>query len=419
MIPLRFLLTSLATLALTSLGLSQAISLSFNRTVDISSVPLTTVGDLAIDRDLGHLYLCDGAPGGQIFRVDANTGSVVTTQSPATIPGLTQGPDALAISDDIGLSEPFVFSPFDESRGGRMTLSNTLVADFGTAHDATGADTTSLGALWVASGTAAGGGTTLRRLNPSTGAVIFSVALVGVTERAVDIAYDPWFDGMWVLLESGSLRRVNLFNGATTATFNLNTLVSGLDTIHGGIAFGPVGTQLFVARGTGTTADSLVVLDRQLTTSACTGDGASGACPCGNNGSAGRGCDNSAGTGGALLRGFGIPQVSNDFLQLRVEGLPGSTTCLFYQGTSVSTPATSFGDGLRCVAGTVIRLATKVATAGAASYPVGAEAKVSVRGQVPVTGGTRHYQAWYRNAATFCTESTFNLSNGVSVEWRP
>jgi len=417
---IRATFTSLAALALAGVVHGQAISLSFNRAIDISSIPLTTAGDLAIHRGLGHLYMSDGASGGQIFRVNTVTGAVVTTHPSATIPGLTRGPDALAIADGSpGASDLFVFSPFGESRGGRMTLSNTLVADFGTGHDATGADTTSTGNLWVASGTVAGGGTTLLRLNATTGAVLQTVPVVGVTERAIDIAFDPWFNGMWILFESGILHRVSLSNGTTLGTFDLNTLVSGLGTTSGGIAFGPVGTVLYVARGTSTTADSIVVLDRQLTTSTCTGDATGAACPCGNTGATGRGCANSANSGGALLRGFGIPQVSNDFFELRVEGLPASTTCLFFQGTAVTAPAAPFGDGLRCVSGTVIRLATKVAVAGAANYPTTSEVDISLRGQIPLTGGTRHYQAWYRNAASFCTESTFNLSNGVSVEWRP
>ncbi len=418
---IRVPLTSLAALSLAGIGLGQSsISLSFDRAVDISSVPLTSAGDLAIHRDLGHLYMCDGAPGGQIFRIDTITGGVVTTHPPSTIPGLTEGPDALAIADGTGsTSILYPFSPIGESRGGRMSFANTLLADFGTSHDATGADTTSTGVLWVSTGTAAGGGTALVRLNATTGVVQQTVPVVGVTERAVDIAFDPWFGGMWVLLESGSLRRIDLSTGATLATFDLNTLVSGLGTTDGGIAFGPVGTQLFVARGTGATADSIVVLDRQLTTSACTGDATGAPCPCGNTGTSGRGCENSASTGGALLRGSGIPQVSNDFFELRVEGMPASTTCLFYQGTSVTTPAAPFGDGLRCVAGTVIRLATKVASGGAARYPTSSEVDISVRGQIPLAGGTRHYQAWYRNAAPFCTASTFNLSNGISVDWRP
>jgi hypothetical protein len=33
--------------------------------------------------------------------------------------------------------------------------------------------------------------------------------------------------------------------------------------------------------------------------------------------------------------------------------------------------------------------------------------------------GVRTYQAWYRNAAAFCTASTFNLTNGVQLTWGP
>jgi hypothetical protein len=31
----------------------------------------------------------------------------------------------------------------------------------------------------------------------------------------------------------------------------------------------------------------------------------------------------------------------------------------------------------------------------------------------------RNYQAWYRNAAVFCSPSTFNLTNGYQVTWAP
>jgi hypothetical protein len=33
------------------------------------------------------------------------------------------------------------------------------------------------------------------------------------------------------------------------------------------------------------------------------------------------------------------------------------------------------------------------------------------------TASTRHYQAWFRNAATFCTTQPFNLTNGVTISW--
>jgi hypothetical protein len=42
-----------------------------------------------------------------------------------------------------------------------------------------------------------------------------------------------------------------------------------------------------------------------------------------------------------------------------------------------------------------------------------------VRGAVTTAGSVRNYQVWYRNAAAFCTPSTFNLTNGLSVTWQP
>jgi len=98
-----------------------------------------------------------------------------------------------------------------------------------------------------------------------------------------------------------------------------------------------------------------------------------------------------------------------------------NSSVLFFQGTTpVAAGAGSvFGDGLRCAGGTVQRLATKPAAGGAAAYPGALDPPISVRGALPPSGGTRHYQAWYRNAADFCTPSTFNLSNGWTVDWLP
>ena len=58
-----------------------------------------------------------------------------------------------------------------------------------------------------------------------------------------------------------------------------------------------------------------------------------------------------------------------------------------------------------------------MSTAGNASYPSSGDSSVSVRGMVPIDGGRRAYQVWYRNAAAFCTSATFNLSNGVIIDW--
>ncbi len=152
----------------------------------------------------------------------------------------------------------------------------------------------------------------------------------------------------------------------------------------------------------------------------CFGDGSGLACPCGNNSAVGanEGCLNSLGSGASL--GFtGTASVANDSVVLTGSGMPDSSA-LYFQGTTQAGvgAGTAFGDGLRCAAGSILRLGLKVNSLGTSSYPSGADQSVSVRGAVPA-GATRMYQVWYRNGAPFCTTSTFNLSNGFQIVWAP
>jgi len=159
----------------------------------------------------------------------------------------------------------------------------------------------------------------------------------------------------------------------------------------------------------------------------CFGDGTGLTCPttpgCVGGpffGIAGNGCGNSLfPTVGTNLAGTGSASISNDTVSLVATNTPNSSV-LFFQGTvQAGTPAgngTAFGDGKRCAGGTVIRLGTKTAAGNTTSYPQGGDLSVSVRGNV-LAPGIRTYQAWYRNAAAFCTASTFNLSNGYQITW--
>jgi hypothetical protein len=151
----------------------------------------------------------------------------------------------------------------------------------------------------------------------------------------------------------------------------------------------------------------------------CFGDGSGAACPCGNSGASGQGCASSLGHGGTLSSG-GQAIVAADTFVLTGSGMPNSSA-LYFQGTTQagSGMGVTFGDGLRCVAGSIVRLGTKSNAGGASSYPASGDLAISVRGLVPAAGATRNYQVWYRNAAAFCTTSTFNLTNGVSVIWVP
>jgi hypothetical protein len=150
----------------------------------------------------------------------------------------------------------------------------------------------------------------------------------------------------------------------------------------------------------------------------CAGDGAATACPCGNSSSAGGGdgCLNSFAVGGRL-RSSGTASLASDTLVLRGTQMPNAPV-LYLQGTSQLNggAGATFGDGKRCAGGTIVNLGTKSNVAGASQYPGPGDPSVSVRGLVTAPG-VRTYQLWYRNAATFCTPSTFSLTNGLEVTW--
>jgi hypothetical protein len=141
-------------------------------------------------------------------------------------------------------------------------------------------------------------------------------------------------------------------------------------------------------------------------------------CPCGPPGATGHGCRNSVNPQGALLTASGYSSPSNDSLVLRVEGVPATALCVFFQGTAPVLP-TVFGDGIRCVGGSLIRLRTVPASGGAVSIPRPGDPPISTLGAVPPSGGTRYHQVWYRDPASFCTPATYNISNGMIVVWAP
>jgi hypothetical protein len=113
-----------------------------------------------------------------------------------------------------------------------------------------------------------------------------------------------------------------------------------------------------------------------------------------------------------------VASLGNDTCVLAGTGMPNSAA-LYFQGTDRLNNGAGvvFGDGLRCVGGTIVRLATKQNGAGFSQYPSAGDPPISVRGGI-VTPGMRRYQVWYRNAnPAFCTAATYNLTNAVEVTW--
>lgn len=153
----------------------------------------------------------------------------------------------------------------------------------------------------------------------------------------------------------------------------------------------------------------------------CLGDGSGAPCPCANEGPAGvaRGCVNSTGVGAALA-GSGFASVANDSFALTVSGLPPTTSVLLFQGPGFAGGGAGvpFGDGLRCVTGSVLRLATRASSFGVVAWPWFGSTPLSQLGRVPASGATVHYQAWYRNPAGPCG-AAFNLTNAATRTWSP
>ena len=147
----------------------------------------------------------------------------------------------------------------------------------------------------------------------------------------------------------------------------------------------------------------------------CSGDGSATACPCGNVGQPDRGCPNSLYAGGGRLTAFGHASLSEDTVVLAAFDMPDSTA-LWFAGSAqfANGNGAQFGDGLRCVGGTIVRLAARPIMMATSFYPTAADPPLSTGMSV---GQRRYFQVRYRNAAAFCTLDTFNLTNGMTVLW--
>jgi len=146
-------------------------------------------------------------------------------------------------------------------------------------------------------------------------------------------------------------------------------------------------------------------------------DGATVTCPCNVPGATGSGCPNSVNSQGAALDATGVASVSNDSIVFLAGGVPATAACLFFEGSgAVSVP---FGTGVKCVGGGITRLGLKIASAHTATYPAAGDASVAVKGLVPILGGARCYQVWYRDPSNACANSTYNVTNAVKITWLP
>jgi Tol biopolymer transport system component len=196
------------------------------------------------------------------------------------------------------------------------------------------------------------------------------------------------------------------------------------------VVFASVATNLAGVDTNGT----LDIYSRDVNASGFTSDcepGANGVigCPCGNApATPGRGCENSAGTGGAALFAGGIAYLSMDGLYFQTYDERPSAPSILLQGDAEIAAGAVFGQGVRCVGGVLQRLFVKPASFGSITAPdfgLG-EPSVSARSAslgFPIQPGqSRFYCVYYRDPIVLgsCSSSaTFNTTTGGRVSWQP
>jgi hypothetical protein len=155
------------------------------------------------------------------------------------------------------------------------------------------------------------------------------------------------------------------------------------------------------------------------------GVGGVSACPCANPpANAPRGCDNSSATGGAQLVSSGGASLAADSLVFATNGEKPTATSVVLQGNAVAASGLAFGQGVRCVGGTLKRLYVKTASGGSISAPGAGDATVSARsaalGDTIGAGTSRWYAVYYRDPVVLggCpAASTFNITQTQLVNW--
>ncbi|HEV8111364.1 MAG TPA: hypothetical protein VGR31_01185 [Planctomycetota bacterium] len=152
-------------------------------------------------------------------------------------------------------------------------------------------------------------------------------------------------------------------------------------------------------------------------------------CPCSNQPSpADRGCDNSSGTGGALLSASGTSYLSMDSLVFTTSGERPTAFSIVLQGDSFVPAGVIYGQGLRCAGGSLKRLYSKHASGGSITAPnLGAgdptvSARSAAMGDAIQPGESRWYLVYYRDPIVLggCSaNSTFNATQTGQVTWLP
>ena len=159
-------------------------------------------------------------------------------------------------------------------------------------------------------------------------------------------------------------------------------------------------------------------------------------CPCTNDSPVGTigGCENSAGTASELMS-FGSTSIAVGNLRLEAAGLPTTSTCLLFSGSSIApvnmaNPCFSLNsgvqsvalDGLRCVAQGILRHGLRAADTngdvGVTNAGWGTPSPF-VNFSTFLSGSTRHFQLIHTDDPLVVCQRGLNSSQALSIAFTP
>jgi Tol biopolymer transport system component len=227
---------------------------------------------------------------------------------------------------------------------------------------------------------------------------------------------------------NGTTERVSVDSGGAQANGECTDPVISADGRW--VAFGSGATNLVPGDTNGYFDVFVRDLDVASFTSLCDPGFAGWApCPC-SNPPAGptRGCDNSSATGGAVLSASGVTHLSSDTLVFTTSGEKPTALSIVLQGNLFLVGGAPYGQGIRCVDGSLRRLYAKTAVGGSITAPdfgagdLSVSAQSAAKGDPIQPGQPRWYIVYYRDPIVLggCpSSSTFNATQTGQISWSP
>jgi hypothetical protein len=262
---------------------------------------------------------------------------------------------------------------------------------------------------WPLGSGLAGGVTALEVFDDGSGPALYAAGSFVNSPPATTVnRIAQWNGFVWSPLGAGLGGYANALGVFQDASYGSGLYVGGAFYTAGTLA------SSFIAEWRGCGSGAIDTL--------CFGDGSVSSCPCGIEGAAGRGCQNSGYTGGARLEATGAAQP--DTIVLHASGELPHAVSVFLQGDQIYTPA-PFGDGWLCTGGNLTHLFVRQAVNGSITVPQAGDPSISARsaalGDVIAPGSTRYYQTYYRDPSlSFCPApqgDSWNITNGVKINW--